>query len=997
MCHLCALPGHKLFDCPYKSAATEAAAADVKLGVTPSRRRGGTALAAVSPEVLPSGVVSLSKSAKAAVRAWHTAALLALVSDDASTDPDDDDGRPLIGLDTMSDNHLIFDRSLFVQSSIKRLNPPILIEGATGALEFTEQGDLYVNSILITGALFCPTSPYHLLSVGRLVRDYPSWDWALPSRPVPVLQAWSSAGRLLISAVQRDELFLFRCSLGPQPCAAPVRQLHSRARSFPLRRPPPSLARLRSPLAGLALPAVALAAPVPAVVAPVPPAVPNIPLSIDSLSLSYSEFMWWHRQLGHPSLGPMRWYLHAYPQLDFGKMPSSLFCVACSEGKSHRASMRAARAGLDPLEASVGDGFSVDIKTSTTPGCENFVYTAIVVSRRTKFVWALHAATKDLLRAKLRAWYIAYTLRYSAVNGPLLMFRADNDAALFPPADTAFWDSYGVVLSFSAPYTPWLNGLAESFIRTVYMCARTLLRDSELENYWWPYAVSHAVYLLNRRPSSRSPHVTPYERLLKVAPLPPMLAWGSVGHWSPPAEHPIQVARHTFSPRGFACHFLGYSGESASTMMILCAGQVFATVDVVFPRLGALQITRDSRSGSLNFGAAADLASRSEVFDFAAPPGLPGAVKSNLSQVPLFLADHDRDCGLCTKRKVGRLLLCCSTCSAVAHLKCAGLRRPPASEWHCAPCSRPSVVAARLVPVVAAVSAPVPLAVVLAPPLPSVVTTLPFPLPLPGGAPGVVPAVAPLASSRRPPRLRGSVPAASPAVLVDPVLPGTPSLASPLVAPVSGSRSSSRLLARSPAVSVVSSRTGELARVHVVAQVLAGFNEAGTSRVLPAALVSAVREVQSRASPWMVPLAPPALAVPPPGLRSLPSRARAPPRVSTLGGRLLGGKADRARLFSLLARDQTPLMHDGPPMPGLSKRAPLPVPPVLIKDSVNPLTYPLFASQRASRTYPMYDSYAPEAGYDDGRPRLGQGFQHDAKRRRTCRSVDLVFAFSSSS
>jgi hypothetical protein len=146
----------------------------------------------------------------------------------------------------------------------------------------------------------------------------------------------------------------------------------------------------------------------------------------------------------------MRWYLHAYPQLDFGKMPSSLFCVACSEGKSHRASMRAARAGLDPLEASVGDGFSVDIKTSTTPGCDDLAYTAIVVSRRTKYAWALHAATKDLLRAKLRVWYLAYTLRYSAVNGPLLMFRADNDTALVPPADTAFWDSYGVVLSFSA-------------------------------------------------------------------------------------------------------------------------------------------------------------------------------------------------------------------------------------------------------------------------------------------------------------------------------------------------------------------------------------------------------------------------------------------------------------------------------------------------------------------------------------------------------------------
>jgi hypothetical protein len=31
---------------------------------------------------------------------------------------------------------------------------------------------------------------------------------------------------------------------------------------------------------------------------------------------------------------------------------------------------------------------------------------------------------------------------------------------------------------------------------------------------------------------------------------------------------------------------------------------------------------------------------------------------------------------------------------------------------------------------------------------------------------------------------------------------------------------------------------------------------------------------------------------------------------------------------------------------------------------------------------------APEAGYDDGRPRLGQGFQHDDKRLATDHSSD---------
>ncbi len=45
--------------------------------------------------------------------------------------------------------------------------------------------------------------------------------------------------------------------------------------------------------------------------------------------------------------------------------------------------------------------------------------------------------------------------------------------------------------------------------------------------------------------------------------------------------------------------------------------------------------------------------------------------KHNLARVPLCLGAHDMDCGLCTTRKVNRLLLCCSTCPAVGHLKCA--------------------------------------------------------------------------------------------------------------------------------------------------------------------------------------------------------------------------------------------------------------------------------------------------------------------------------------
>jgi hypothetical protein len=73
---------------------------------------------------------------------------------------------------------------------------------------------------------------------------------------------------------------------------------------------------------------------------------------------------------------------------------------------------------------------------------------------------------------------------------------------------------------------------------------------------------------------------------------------------------------------------------------------------------------------------------------------------------------------------------------------------------------------------------------------------------------------------------------------------------------------------------------------------------------------------------------------------------------------------------------------DTVPPPGVIRSQKIALPPVLtVEDTVNPLTYPLFASQRANRTDPSRDSYAPEAGYDHGRPRLGQGFQHDDTRR----------------
>ena len=166
-----------------------------------------------------------------------------------------------------------------------------------------------------------------------------------------------------------------------------------------------------------------------------------------------------------------------------------------------------------------------------------------------------------------------------------------------------------------------------------------------------------------------------------------------------------------------------------------------------------------------------------------------------------------------------------------------------------------------------------------------------------------------------------------------------------------------------------------------------GGNEFGTSRVLPPLLAAAIRTVARGPVPWVIPVGP-ILGVPPAGMRPLPD-VRAPPRAATLGGRRLGGEAKRARLMSLLARDQHPLSeHALPSLEELRQnlkssihyRKPVAVSHGSTKSpkGINAYTYPLFANMRCSRGDAKHDAYASEAGYRDDKPRLGMGFKYDA-------------------
>ena len=85
----------------------------------------------------------------------------------------------------------------------------------------------------------------------------------------------------------------------------------------------------------------------------------------------------------------------------------------------------------------------------------------------------------------------------------------------------------------SCPYTPQQNGVSERKNRHLLDIVRLLLLESSVPPKFWPEALSTAVHVINRLPSPRINHETPYFCLFH--------------------KHPIYSHLHVF---GFVCFVL---------------------------------------------------------------------------------------------------------------------------------------------------------------------------------------------------------------------------------------------------------------------------------------------------------------------------------------------------------------------------------------------------------------------------------------------------------
>nr|GEV64731.1 hypothetical protein [Tanacetum cinerariifolium] len=218
----------------------------------------------------------------------------------------------------------------------------------------------------------------------------------------------------------------------------------------------------------------------------------------------------WHRRLGHISFKTINKLVKG--NLVRG-LPTKVFendnsCVACKQGKQHRASCKSKPVSSvdQPLFRLHMDLFgSTFVKRLNKKS-----YCLVITDDYSRFTWVFFLATKDETCPVLKTFITSLENQLSL---KVKVIRSDNGTEFKNYDLNQFCGLKGIKREFSVPRTSQQNGIAERKNKTLIEAARTMLAGSLLPIPFWAEAVNTACYVQNRVLVTKPHNKTPYELL----------------------------------------------------------------------------------------------------------------------------------------------------------------------------------------------------------------------------------------------------------------------------------------------------------------------------------------------------------------------------------------------------------------------------------------------------------------------------------------------------
>ncbi|KAF2347866.1 Integrase catalytic core [Trinorchestia longiramus] len=289
-----------------------------------------------------------------------------------------------------------------------------------------------------------------------------------------------------------------------------------------------------------------------------------------------SDDLLWHKRfchLGFDNLKKLK-SLDLVRGFDCSLGNENIFCENCCDGKSHRlpfsrVDQRKVRKPLELIHSDVCG----KINPSSLGGGSYFVtfiddysrYTLVYIIKNKSDVFGVFTEFKALVE--------------NHYDHKIKILRTDNGGEYVSTDFERFLKVNGIVHQKTVPKTPEQNEVAERMNRTVLEAVRAMLADSKLPKTLWAEAVSTAVYVKNRSPTSAHKNLTPYQALNGHKPnVQHFRTFGCMAYAHVPKDE-----REKLDSKSKTCVLLGYgSGTKGYRLYDFNAKRVLLRRDVVF-------------------------------------------------------------------------------------------------------------------------------------------------------------------------------------------------------------------------------------------------------------------------------------------------------------------------------------------------------------------------------------------------------------------------------